>query len=353
LDGSTYKYVKGVTGSAAGESLLISGNDAVVLQAAGENDTLFGAGKGSDTLVSASGMPTYYIVDTGIGDDIAQGFRFGAGSDTDQVLIDKSINYKADLVTASSGMVQIGTGKDLLELEGATGNSALVRYDYGNGDHQGVILADVSDGGGEITFNEVANLIVGQGEKTTLVAGANDDVKAISDDMPAGIGWNSDYIASNVSVVDASASNMGAVNGQDGVDNKVIASTGANIGKVWICGGIGANFTDTGNDTLVASGQGHDEIFVGATMGNDIIQNVASNDKVTFVNTKVSDYGGDINDVITVDAANNTFSAVFDSNGKTTTIKGTVASSMNTTTNLTFHFDDVDYVWNGSKLEQA
>ena len=352
LDGATYKYVKGVTGSAAGESLLISGADAVTLQAAGNDDTLFGAGAGKDTLVSASGKSTNFMLQSGNGEDVVQGFTFGTDATSDKILVNTGITYDETIIKVVNGQVVIGeNGADLI-LSASGQDTVAMSYNYG-GDNPGVVMIDVSENGSEMAFNNNYNIIVGQGEKSTLVAASGDTVQALSDTMPSGIGWNSVYLVSDVGVVDASASEMTAVNGAKNSSDLVKAATGSNLDLIWVCGGIGANFSDQGNDTLVASGQGHDEIFVGAKMGDDMVQNVASNDKITFIDTKVSDFGGDINNILKVDSETNTFTATFASGDTTTTIKGVTNQSVSSTANLTFHFDDVDYVWDGNKFNQV
>ena len=352
LDGATYKYVKGITGSSDGESWLVSGTDAITLQAAGKGDTLVGASEGADTLISASNKTTNFLLQSGNGADVVQDFVFGTGVTSDQILVDTTISYDETIVSASNGKVRIGEGTSALILSASGKDTVAMQYNHGK-KNPGIAFIDTSEDGVSMKFNNNYNIMVGQGSVTTVVAGSGDTVKAKDSTMPSGIGWNSDYLISNVGLLDASASNMTAANGAKHSSDVVKAATGSNLELIWVCGGIGANFSDKGDDTLVASGKGHDEIFVGAKMGDDVIQNAASNDKITFIDTKVSNYGGDINKIITIDDKTNTFSAVFTANGSTTTIKATTYQTLSNTKNLTFHFDDVDYVWDGSKLNKA
>ena len=354
-DTVTYQNIAKVTGSDDGKSLLVSGSTGVSLQSAGAGDTLSGAGKGNDMLISNSKEATTFLLQSGGGSDSISGFLSGK----DTLAIDTSMAYDGSLFKASSGAVVVGDSGSSYSIASTSSSGAVVNYVYGEGEDApyGKALVDVSASGGNIAYADGVNLVFGQGAKSTLSVASGDTVSPDKgrEAEPSGIGWNSMILTTDVGTIDGTDSKMTAFNGQGGYSQTVKASTVVDADTpVWLCGGLQAGYADAGNDTLVASGNGNNVVWVGAKMGNDVIQGLTSGDTVGFLATKIGDYASAadaISDIVKV--TENGFTATF-SGGNT--ITGAFASTSDKITNLVFHFDQTeegvanDYRWDGKGL---
>ncbi|MBO6179615.1 MAG: hypothetical protein J6O04_10600 [Selenomonadaceae bacterium] len=356
-DDGMYKNIGGILGSTAGGSLLNAGSGSVNLVSQADGDTMDGGTGSVANVLTASGNKTTFALHEGIGKDTISGFTFGPDTVTaDVVDFGSGIALSTDNVTLGSGKLLLGSGSDSYEIKAASGaDQAVVRYS-GGGSNGGAILADLSSGGSaDLNYVNGVNIVMGQGEKTTLSVGSGDTVAAERSGEPSGIGWNSMILTNEVGTIDGTKSSMTAFNGEGGYSQTVKASTVVGAATpVWLCGGLQEGFSDLGNDTLVASGNGNNVVYVGAKMGNDVIQGLTSGDTITFIDTKIGDYASAadaVTDIITV--GKNGFTAAFTGGA---TIGGAFASSSDKITNLVFHFDTTeegvanDYRWDGKSL---
>jgi hypothetical protein len=361
-DSDMFKNVGAIKGSSVGGSLLDAGTSAAALEAAGKDDTIDGGtGSVGNLLTSYASDTTTFNYHTGIGKDTIDGFVFGAGDGADVIDLGNTA-LTTDLINGASGKVYFGdtVSGNSYELNNGS-DQAIVSYDKGvvNGvtTEGGAILVDTSaDGKANLAYENGVNIVMGDADgASTLTVGSGDTVKADRDGEASGVNWNSPILTFNVGTIDGSTSSMTAMNGQGDYADKVIASTVVGADKlVSLCGGLGAgNFADSADDTLVASGKGNNEIYVGSAMGDDVIQNVNSGDKITFLNTKISDFADDINEIVKVTSTG--FTATFEDGAS---ITGTFADGVtsNKVTNLVFHFDSDgtgaanDYRWDGQSL---
>ena len=338
----------GTTG-AAGTVLTSTGKTPVKLVAGGAKVTLDGGTNGTDdALISAgSGNNTTFFLHKNGGNDMVRGFVFGGDKTTDDVIaLDGSFDNNG-LITPSSGMVRIGF--DALGSMTLTGETGQNKFAYNYGGNLGVVNVDMSSGGMDMTFDDEANYYIGQGKKTSLVFTKDDFIAGTgSNGVFSGFGWNSPYISEGLGIIDARDGDIAAVNGDNAVAQIIYASTvvgGASSkagDNVYLCGGLGENFSNSTADTLVGSANGNTTFYVGGKMGDDVLTNAVGGDMVVFIDTKYSD-------LASFTGTAKTFNATF-TNG--TTVKLTAAENITSTDSITVQFDDATYKWNGSYLSQ-
>ena len=324
-----------------------TGTEAVVLVASGLGDTLDGGvNNTNDTLLSAvSGSNTTFFLHKNGGDDIVLNFVFGGDRDTDDVIALDGSFVNSNLIIAGSGVVKIGSDNEgSITLKGSAKQN---KFAYNYGGNLGIVNLDMSSSGTKMTFDANANLYIGQGKKTSLVFTSSDFIAGTGDNGGfAGFGWNSMYISDGLGVIDARKGLVAAINGDNTVNQTIYASTvvGATStaagSEVFLCGGLGENFSNPTADTLVGSANGNTTFYVGRKMGNDVLQKAVGGDKVVFIDTKSTD-------LAYFTGTSNAFTASF-TNGAT--VKLTAAESITTDNTIAVQFDDVTYRWNGSSL---
>ncbi len=337
--------------TADGDNTLLTstGSSPLTLIAKGTGDTLDGGTNNTDdTLWSAgAGKNTTFVLHINGGDDIVQNFVFGGDKDTDDVLaLDISFS-NIGLINPFNGTVKIGfDGLGSITLTGEIGQN---KFAYNYGGNLGIVSADMSSSGMVMSFDSEANYYVGQGNNTSLVFTKDDYIAGTgSNGSFSGFGWNSPYISEGLGIIDGREGDIAAINGDNTVSQIIYASTvvGGDTSKagdsVYLCGGIGENFSNTTDDTLVGSANGNTTFYVGHKMGDDVLSNAVGDDMVVFIDTKYAD-------LASCTGTAKTFNATFN-NG--TEVKLTAAENITSSNSITVQFDDVTYKWNGSYLTQ-
>jgi len=321
-------------------------SEAMILVASGSGDTIVTGTKGvNDTLVSAgSGKHTTFYLNKGTGENTVVNFVFGGNEDSDDVVALDSSFSSNGLIMPSSGSVKVGfddTGS--LNLTGSTGQNEFA-YNYGG--NLGIANVDMSDGGMEMSFDPEANLYVGQGKNTSLVFKSGDFIAGTGNNGSfAGFGWNSPYISEGFGVIDGRNGLVAAINGDNVVDKVIYASTvvGASSSaagnEVFLCGGLGENFSNPTADTLVGSENGNTTFYIGHKMGNDVITNAVDGDKIVLIDTKWND--------ITFSELGDSYIKGSASNGDVVTINS--KNKLSELNNVTVQFDDVTLTAMGAK----
>lgn len=282
--------------------IVSTGNTPVVLTATTKGDTLDGGVNGTDdTLVSAgANMNTHFAFHKNGGNDTALKFDFGGNKDVNDVVLVDSDYGPYGLVTAKSGAVTIGSESEgSLTLQGNAGQNTFA-YKYSG--FEGVISADMSKNGMNMSFDYTPDFYVGQGKNSSLVFEKKDVIGGTGDDgIFSGFGWNTKYWGESIGTIDARNGYIAAING-DNLTNQVIYASklvgteGApeSVGnRTYLSGGFmgdGSKFVNTTNDTLYGSENGNTTFFVGKNLGSDSLMNVVDGDKITVLDTNVSDF---------------------------------------------------------------
>lgn len=281
---------------------IATGDSPVVLTASGAHDILDGGVNGvNDTLVSAGqNTNTYFAFHKNGGNDIALNFDFGGNKDiNDVVLVDDDYACNG-LVKGKSGAVVIGS-----ETQGSLtllGNFGQNSFAYSYAGIEGIVSADMSDNGMNMSFDYNPDLYIGQGKNTSLIF-ENKDV-IVGNDFISGFGWNSKYWGENIGTIDARNGYVAAINGDSMTDQTIYASklvggegSPESVGKyTYLCGGMtasGNKFVNYTNDTLYGSENGNTAFYTGKDFGSDSVMNVVDNDVIVLLDTKWTDLAFD------------------------------------------------------------
>lgn len=335
------------------DKLIVStGNTPVVLTATTKGDTLDGGVNGTDdTLVSAgANMNTHFAFHKNGGNDTALKFDFGGNKDVNDVVLVDSDYGPYGLVTAKSGAVTIGSESEgSLTLQGNAGQNTFA-YKYSG--FEGVISADMSENGMNMSFDYTPDFYVGQGNNSSLVFEKKDVIGGTDDDgIFSGFGWNTKYWGESIGTIDARNGYIAAING-DNLTNQVIYASKLvgqegspeSVGnRTYLSGGFmgdGSKFVNTTNDTLYGSENGNTTFYIGQYLGSDSVMNVVDGDSVVFMDSSFYD--------ITFAGSGDNYVSGKSSNGATMTINS--KNKLSDLNNVTIQFSDATFNAKGAKF---
>jgi hypothetical protein len=223
----------------------------------------------------------------------------------------------------------------------------LYTFELGRDPQKARVDTSLSGSTANFNYQDDVAFYLGFNNGTVLTMNADDSGKKVN--------YGGGNVIVDISTIDGSAAAGGNIlNGQENHAEYIVASK--KVGDT-LCGGITSGNTDTANDTLVG-GAGADVFWVGAEMGNDVINNLTDGDTIVFLGSKFADATLNYENERMVDYADSHWMTVsFDNGDSKTKISVTpgdgIATHMSDLKDVTAVFDDGTYTWDGSKWTQA
>lgn len=373
--GETVSYSANMTtvkSSTAGGSLIIGDfENSVSLYGAGDQDSLFGGNdyehdksatwalSNYDTLASAakkkawmgtseySGLTLVDLVHNGqqtnnfgflgendetekTGDVLA--LMNGAGFTSLKGSEHQLVNFAIGADSANHFMFQSVT-------EGS--HDIMYTYDLGKNNYNGRVDTSLLGSKSGFEYDDSIDFYLGFDKGTVLSFDSSDKNQKLNYDGGA--------VLMGISTIDGAAGGAGNIlNGQENHAEYIAGSaTAANT----LCGGLKGD-ADTAADTLVG-GSAADTFWVGATMGNDVINNVTDGDTIVFLNSKFADATITHNMLVPGDASVYNVSFSDEAGGATVNLNTVTGKKLSDFKSLTIKFDDATYAWNGTEWSQS
>lgn len=234
-----------------------------VIRAGSNGSTLWGGRFGADTLYGGDGSDMFWYND-GESDDVIRNFT--AGTDADSDVINFSGGSLGDITRSVSIVTFEKTNGTLTAYVGSNVDDA-IQYSF---DAQNVsnIKIGNTDWGNTFTFDSTTTIYLG---------GNSEDTLKIDDDKRHNIWLNVEDAYNSIEHIDASDSSG---------TNILVGSFDSSV----IIGGSGHSSLWGGsveNDTLIG-GDGADVFFYLHGNGNDVMQNVGTNDVVNLLNVNLN-----------------------------------------------------------------
>lgn len=356
--GDTSQYVNVKSVRAGKDGSVVIGNltssddagDSLSAIGAGVAASLCGIGAASDTLVGSGNDSQTKIKTFGTlnvsGADEVQDFVFGSADNSaaDQLLFISGLDMSK--IKSVGGKLQMGYDeKNYLALDTSktdTSNGVYVKYLLGLGSKDTLTALIDSAGGKTLTFDSTKATTYIGGVNSATTEGTTLDLGnaqiAFGFDSGNFEGKEAKYQSYGIATISGANTTAGSM--INGAANSAEAVVGASAANSFVCGGFGGNFVDTGNDTLTGSGSSDytTEFFVGKYMGSDTVTNLSTKDKVTFLNTKVSD----------ITALETSGKALVAYMGEDKVVLNSVTGKTSDIKDVTIQFSDVSVKWNGS-----
>ncbi len=225
-----------------------------------------------------------------------------------------------------------------------------IMYTWDLGANNFVARVDTSLRGSDSGFNygDDVDFYLGFDKGTELTLDAKDTGKMVN--------YGGKNVIMGISTIDGSASTAGGniLNGETNHAEYIIGSAKA---ADTLCGGIDSKDKDTAADTL-EGGAGADVFWVGAEMGNDVINNITDGDTIVFLNSKFADATLNYENERMQDLADSHWMTVnFSEEAGGASIRLTpgngLTDHMHEVKNVTAVFDDGTYTWDGSTWTKA
>lgn len=372
--GETISYSANMTSvisSSAGKSLIIGDfENKINFYANGDQDSLYGGYAygigGYDTLASAGGKKAWMGTSDNSGltkvellHNGSNTYNFGfSGEDYDN---GTETDDTADVVALMNGAAYL----DLQGSEHKRANFAIgadsannftfqsisegvhdIMYTYDLGANNYKARVDTSLKGSSEGYNyaDDVNFYLGFDNGTVLTMNTSDSGKKLN--------YGGTNVIQGISTIDGSAAAGGNIlNGQIDHAEYIVASD--KVGDT-LSGGLSNDYADATADTLVG-GAGADTFWVGANMGNDIIQNVTDGDTIVFLGSKFADATLNYENDRMEDRADSHWMSVSFKDGSTITITpgDGVTTHLHDVTNVTAIADDGTWVWDGSTWSKS
>ncbi|MBR1396730.1 MAG: hypothetical protein IJ563_04265, partial [Selenomonadaceae bacterium] len=230
--------------------------------AGGTRDSLFGYAGDDKT-----GGATFFMLE-GSGLDTISGFEFGTSATSDKIHTFGEGITSYELV-GDELRIQVGADyDDQMIIEGAA--NEVLQINAWNNDY----VVEVGD---NFKYDDAVQFYLNKSGSATITADGAEDVAIYAN------GFDGKAYDNITNINASSATGKATLVGADGVDNVIIGGSGNN--SLW-----GGSYTDenAGDDTLIGS-TGSNEFFYLKGNGNDVIQNIKSDDLINLLDITLED----------------------------------------------------------------
>ena len=281
-----FRDINKLQGGVGNNSLIGAANANNTLVAGTGNTSVWGAGAGNDSMVGAAGDAksgsTSFFYRTGDGRDVVDGFEFLTYDNANTA--DKLDTYGTYLasgeIVGDDIIIGLADDADRLTLKNSRNKNVQVHVD---GNDNNLFVGKVNDG--TLDYDGIANYLqyIGKNGNVDINSSLTSAEIWLNNDHDKWLGASENRLATFAGDIKTlNASNVSGNVTLVGNDNDNIITAGQGNSSMW-----GGSHNE-GNDTLIG-GAGETRFWYGLNEGDDVLNNVESNDLINLYNINVSD----------------------------------------------------------------